>query len=156
MGKESVMEEATQQIEEKKRNLETIKALMRSRYEDEIKKIKKMHDAKLKKMAKEIQSANEKRARDKLKHEEKVSERVAICKGEFAKQIKMKEEQIRERMKVITMRYDLKMAELVRANEEKLKIERTQFKVGQNLLKTEIESVTAKFKKEMQIVKRCR
>merc|ERR1712173_343337 len=154
--KKNVMEEAKQQMETNKKNFETSKKLMRSRYEEEIQKIKKMFEGKTIKLKQNIQSLHGKIASEKRKHEQNVIEHVNVCKKEFAEKIQMKEAQIKERIKVIEMRYDLKMKETVRANEEKIKVQQTQFKLQQNLMQEEIDEMSKKFKAEIQILKRFR
>merc|ERR1712129_587349 len=107
-------------------------------------------------MGEKMQSLHGRIADQKCKHEQNIIEHVNWCKKEFAEKIQTKEAQIKERIKIIEMKYDLKIKELMRSDDEKMRIERTQFKLQQSLMQKEIEDTRNNFKKEMQILKRTR
>merc|ERR1712129_61474 len=88
----------------------------------------------------------------KMKSE--LCEERELCERAFERKIAEKEKQIAERIKVISMRYELKMESAAKRSDEKMNIERAQFAMSQELLQKEIESLNENFKKEIQILKR--
>lgn len=152
--RENVLRESKDQIKDKRKNFEAAKDLMRKRYEEEIASIRALHEKKAQRLLGEVEETQRKLVEERRKQEEEVGDRVGIIEQQFGEKMAMKESQIGDRLKVMEMGYEMKMDDMAKKHGEHIEAERAQFKMQQEMMQNEIESLTNNFKKEIQIIKR--
>merc|ERR1712013_496797 len=115
--RDGVVAETKQSLHDKESNFETAKDLMRARYEEEIANLRKLHENKAQRAQNDLDALHRHCADAKHKMETELCEERELCGRAFERKIAEKEKQIAERIKVISMRYELKMESAAKRRE---------------------------------------